>query len=165
MKVVSFDSDVLPSGRSIYVQGTSSQSIAETELNMLGSQIGYSGQFAILSAEATDTNQVAWNNDLKGLLKSDPKYKNMIFFSIVNTADYTTPSAVQYAQSLLKEHPNIKGVIAPSATALPAMAQVLKQQHVCSKYVLTGLGSSPFGALFERARSAPAPCTVSSRAD
>jgi ABC-type sugar transport system substrate-binding protein len=53
VKVVSFDSDVLPSGRSIYVQGTSADSIAQTELEMLGSQIGYKGDFAIYVATLT----------------------------------------------------------------------------------------------------------------
>jgi len=140
VKVVSFDSDVLPNGRSIFVQGASADSIAQTELNMLGSQIGYSGSFAILSAQATDTNQVQWNKVLVNDLKTDPKYKNMHLVTIVNPPDDGTPSAVQYTQSLLKEHPTIKGIIAPTTVAVAAAAQVVKQQGVCSKYVVTGLG-------------------------
>jgi rhamnose transport system substrate-binding protein len=140
VKVVSFDSDVLPTGRSIFVQGTSASSIAETELNMLGSQIGYSGSFAILSAQATDTNQVQWNKVLVNDLKTIPKYKNMHLVTIVNPPDDGTPSAVQYTQSLLKEHPTIKGIIAPTTVAVAAAAQVVKQQGLCSKYVVTGLG-------------------------
>jgi rhamnose transport system substrate-binding protein len=139
-KVVSFDSDVLPTGRSIYVQGTSAASIASTQLNMLGSQIGYKGQFAILSAQATDSNQVQWNKILVQDLKTDPKYKNMKLVTIVNPPDDGTPSAVKFAQSLLKEHPTIKGIIAPTTVAVAAAAQVVKQQGLCSKYVVTGLG-------------------------
>src|ERR1700679_3346476 len=111
VKVVSFDSEVWPPGRSIFVQGTSADSIAASELNMLGSQIGYSGSFAILSAQATDTNQVQWNKVLTNDLKTNPKYKNMHLVTIVNPPDDGTPSAVQYTQSLLKEHPTIKGII------------------------------------------------------
>jgi rhamnose transport system substrate-binding protein len=140
VKVVSFDSDTLPAGRSIFVQGASADSIAETELNMLGSQIGYSGSFAILSAQATDTNQVQWNKVLTSDLKSNPKYKNMHLVTIVNPPDDGTPSAVQYTQSLLKEHPTIKGIIAPTTVAVAAAAQVVKQQGLCNKYVVTGLG-------------------------
>lgn len=140
VKVVSFDSDVLPSGRSIYVQGTSADSIASTELDMLGSQVGYKGQFAILSAQATDSNQVQWNKVLAQDLKSNPKYKNMQLVTIVNPPDDGTPSAVQYTQSLLKEHPGIKGIIAPTTVAVAAAAQVVQQQGACSKYVVTGLG-------------------------
>jgi rhamnose transport system substrate-binding protein len=140
VKVVSFDSDVLPTGRSIYVQGAGAASIAQTELNMLGSQIGYKGSFAILSAQATDSNQVLWNKVLVQDLKTDPKYKNMKLVTIVNPPDDGTPSAVQYMQSLLKEHPTIKGVIAPTTVAVAAAAQVVKQQGLCHKYVVTGLG-------------------------
>src|SRR5439155_16025879 len=39
--VVSYDSDVLPAGRSLYVEGTSADLIARIQLDMLGSQIGY----------------------------------------------------------------------------------------------------------------------------
>ena len=140
MKVVSFDSDVEPSARTIYVQGTSTDSIAETELNMLGSQIHYKGSFAILSAQATDSNQVLWNKQLKQDLKKDRKYKNMKLVAIVNPPDDGTPSAVKYTQSIIQKYPTIKGIIAPTTVAVAAAAQVVKQQHLCSKYVVTGLG-------------------------
>ncbi|HEX3803872.1 MAG TPA: substrate-binding domain-containing protein [Solirubrobacteraceae bacterium] len=140
LKVVSFDSDVEPSARTIYVQGTGATSIAETELNMLGSQIGYKGSFAILSAQATDANQVLWNKQLKQDLKKDPKYKNMKLVAIVNPPDDGTPSAVKYTQSIIQKYPTIKGIIAPTTVAVAAAAQVVKQQHLCSKYVVTGLG-------------------------
>jgi len=139
VKVVSFDSDVLPAGRTAYVQGTSATSIAATELNMLGSQIGYKGSFVILSAQATDTNQVQWNSLVKADL-SMPKYKNMKLVAIVNPPDDSAASATKYMQSILQEYPTIKGVMAPTTVAIAAAAQVLVQQKLCSKYVLTGLG-------------------------
>jgi rhamnose transport system substrate-binding protein len=139
VKVISFDSDVNPPGRTAYVQGTSATSIAETELNMLGSQIGYKGSFVILSAQATDTNQVQWNKLVKADL-SMPKYKNMKLVAIVNPPDDSAASASKYMQSILQEYPTIKGVIAPTTVAVAAAAQVLVQQKLCNKYVLTGLG-------------------------
>ena len=140
VKVVSFDSDVLPKGRTIYVQGTGTPQIAQAELNMLGSQIGYNGTFVILSAQATDTNQNEWNAQLEADLKTDPKYKNMHLVTIVYPSDDTAPTATTYAQNILKEYPNIKGIISPTTVAVAAAAAVLQQQHLCGKYVLTGLG-------------------------
>src|SRR5260370_26054221 len=55
--VVSYDSDVLPAGRTAYVEGTSAQQIADIQLQMLGSQINYTGDFVILSAQATDRSE------------------------------------------------------------------------------------------------------------
>src|ERR1035438_3180491 len=39
VKVVTFDSDAVKTGRTVYVEGTSTASIATTELDMLGSQM------------------------------------------------------------------------------------------------------------------------------
>jgi rhamnose transport system substrate-binding protein len=137
--VVSYDSDVLPDGRSIYVEGTSADFIAQVQLDMLGSQIGYKGDFVILSASATDTNQVQWNKLLVQDLKK-PKYANMHLITIVNPPDDSTPTAVKYAQSILKQYPSIKGIIAPTTIAVAAAAQVVQQEGYCGKYVVTGLG-------------------------
>jgi rhamnose transport system substrate-binding protein len=140
IKVVSFDSDVLPAGRDVFVEGTSTADIALTQLQMLGSQIGYSGQFVILSAQATDTNQVAWNTQLQQDLKTDKQFANMKLDAIVNPPDDSAPSAATYMQNILARYPGIKGVIAPTTVAIAAAAQVLQQRNLCSKYVLTGLG-------------------------
>ncbi len=138
--VVSYDSDVLPAGRTAYVEGTSAQQIADIQLQMLGSQINYTGDFVILSAQATDSNQVLWNSLLVQDLKTNPKYKNMHLVTIINPPDDSTPTAVQYAQSVLKAYPNIKGIIAPTTIAVAAAAQVIQQEGMCNKYVVTGLG-------------------------
>src|ERR1019366_1140013 len=47
VKVVTFDSDALPSGRTVYVEGSSTAAIAISELEMLGSQMtpAYTGSF------------------------------------------------------------------------------------------------------------------------
>jgi rhamnose transport system substrate-binding protein len=137
--VVSFDSDVLPAGRSVYVEGTSAEFIARVQLDMLGSQIGYTGDFVILSAQATDTNQVTWNKLLVQDLRK-PKYRKMHLMTIINPPDDSTPTAVKYAQSILKTYPTIKGIIAPTTIAVAAAAQVVQQEKVCGKYVVTGLG-------------------------
>src|SRR5258708_13633681 len=138
--VVSYDSDVLPAGRTAYVEGTSAQQIADIQLQMLGSQINYTGDFVILSAQATDSNQVLWNSLLVQDLKTNPKYKNMHLVTIINPPDDSTPTAGQYAQRVLKTYPNIKGNIAPTTIAVAAAAQVIQQEGRCNKYVETGLG-------------------------
>lgn len=140
IKVVSFDSDVLPAGRSVYVEGTSAEDIAKTQLQMLGSQIGYSGDFVILSAQATDTNQVTWNNLVQQDLKTDSQFSKMKLLAIVNPPDDSAPSASTYMENILARYPTLKGVMAPTTVAIAAAAQVLTQRNLCSKVVLTGLG-------------------------
>jgi rhamnose transport system substrate-binding protein len=141
VKVVTFDSDSLPSGRSIFVEGTSTASIAETELNMLGSQEtpAYTGNFIILSAQATDTNQVEWNAQLKADL-SMPKYANMKLLAIINPPSDSAADATTSLQAALASYPTATGIISPTTVAIAAAAQYLTTNNLCSKIILTGLG-------------------------
>src|SRR5919109_1207757 len=59
-KVVSYDADAAKSARSIYVSPPSARDIGFAQVEWLGSQIGYRGQFAIVSATTTAANQNAW---------------------------------------------------------------------------------------------------------
>jgi rhamnose transport system substrate-binding protein len=127
------------------VQGTSAAYIAAGQLNLLGSQMGYKGGFVVLSAQATDTNQLTWNAILKHDVETMPKYKNMHLCTIWNPPDDSTQSAAAAMQTIINKYGkgtscNMKGVIAPTTVAIAAGAQVLTQDHACKAYALTGLG-------------------------
>lgn len=141
VKVVTFDSDALPTGRTVYVEGTSTASIAQTELNMMGSQMkpAFTGKFIILSAQATDSNQVTWNKQVKADLKL-PKYSKLKLVSIINPPSDTAADATSSLQAALASNPGIGGIISPTTVAVAAAAQYLTTNKLCSKYVLTGLG-------------------------
>jgi len=141
VKVVTFDSDSLPSGRTVYVEGTSTASIAVTELNMMGSQMkpAFTGKFIILSAQATDSNQVTWNKQVKADLKM-PKYSKLKLVSIINPPSDSAADATTSLQAALASNPGVGGIISPTTVAVAAAAQYLTTNKLCSKYVLTGLG-------------------------
>jgi rhamnose transport system substrate-binding protein len=141
VKVVTFDSDSLPSGRTVYVEGSSTAAIAISELDMLGSQMkpAYTGSFIILSAQATDSNQVAWNAQVKKDL-SMSKYSKMTLAAIVNPPSDSAADATTSLQAALAANPGIGGIISPTTVAIAAAAQYLTTNNLCSKYVLTGLG-------------------------
>jgi hypothetical protein len=71
--------------------------------------------------------------------EDQPEVQERELMTIVNPSDDGTPSAVQYTQSLLKEHHH-QGIINPTTVAVAGAAQVVKQQGLCNKYVVTGLG-------------------------
>src|SRR5665213_465272 len=141
VKVVTFDSDALPSGRTVYIEGSSTAAIAISELDMLGSQMkpAYTGSFIILSAQATDSNQVTWNAQLKKDL-SMAKYSKMKLAAIVNPPSDSAADATTSLQAALAANPGIGGIISPTTVAIAAAAQDLTTNNLCSKYVLTGLG-------------------------
>jgi len=137
VKVVTYDADTVPGARTVFVSLPDFKSIGEAQIEWLGSQIGYSGEFAILSATAVAPNQNQWIKYMKLAIKK-PKYKNMKLVKVAYGNDNDTKSA-QEAQALLQAYPNLKGIISPTTVGIAAAARVLSQAGKCNVR-LTGLG-------------------------
>jgi rhamnose transport system substrate-binding protein len=137
VKVITYDADTVPSARTVFVSLPDAKSVGEAQVEWLGSQIGYSGEFAILSATAVAPNQNQWIKYMKLAIKK-PKYKNMKLVKVAYGNDNDTKSA-QEAQALLQAYPNLKGIISPTTVGIAAAARVLSQAKKCN-VVLTGLG-------------------------
>ena len=60
VKVVTFDSDVNPECRDLFINQATADGIAKVQVDMIAEQIGDAGEVAILSASANATNQNAW---------------------------------------------------------------------------------------------------------
>jgi rhamnose transport system substrate-binding protein len=56
IKVVSYDSDTAPAGRNLFVNQASPEALGRSEVQLLGKQLGYKGDIAILSATPNATN-------------------------------------------------------------------------------------------------------------
>jgi len=138
VKVITYDADAAADSRLIYVSLPDLKSVGFAQVEWLGSQIGYKGDFAILSAAPTAANQNAWIKYMKVALKQ-PKYKNMKLVKTVYGNDNDTKSA-QLAQGLLQAYPNLKGIIAPTTVGIAASARVVQQANKCSAVRVTGLG-------------------------
>jgi rhamnose transport system substrate-binding protein len=137
IKVISYDADVAPDARNVFVSPPDANSIGASQVEWLGSAIGYKGDFAILSSGPTEANQNTWIKYMKVALKL-PKYKNMHLVKIAYGNDDDAKSASE-TQALIQAYPNLKGIISPTTVGVAAAARVLTQQKKCS-IALTGLG-------------------------
>jgi len=137
-KIVSYDGDVARDARTIFVSPPSASAIGQFQVEWLGSQIGYRGEIAILSATPTAANQNTWIKFMKAALKK-PKYRGMKLVKIAYGNDNPTDSAKE-TQALLQGYPNLKGIISPTTVGVAAAAQVLQQERKCNAVALTGLG-------------------------
>ena len=137
-KVISYDGDVARDARTIFVSPPSASAIGAFQVEWIGSQIGYKGDIAILSATPTAANQNTWIKFMKATLKK-PKYRNMKLVKIAYGNDNPTDSAKE-TQALLQGYPNLKGIISPTTVGVSAAAQVLQQEGKCKTVALTGLG-------------------------
>ena len=139
LKVVSYDADAAKDARTVYVSPPDTESIGAGQVEWVGSQIGYKGEIAILSATTTAANQNAWIAVMKKTLKLK-KYRGMKLVKIAYGNDNDTKSATE-TQALLQAYPNLKGIIAPTSVGLPAAARVLQQANKCRTIALTGLAT------------------------
>jgi len=136
--VVSFDSDVTCANH-LFINQANTQQIGESEIQLLGKEIGYKGQIAILSAESTATNQNSWIKYMKIELKL-PKYKNMKLVKIVYGNDEPTTSKTVLL-GLLSAYPDLRGIISPTTVGIQTAAQYLDTHKSLLKHItLTGLG-------------------------
>ncbi len=137
IKVVSFDSDVEPDARTVFVNQADSTQIGTSEVDLLAQQINSTGQIAILSAASTATNQNTWIGYMKQELT---KYPGMQLVKIVygNDDDQTSFNATL---ALLQQFPNLKGIISPTTVGIAAAARAIESVHKGGQIALTGLGT------------------------
>ena len=137
MAVVSFDSD--SNCRQLFINQADTETIGRSQIALLGKLMGYKGEFAILSAASTATNQNAWIKYMKLELKK-PAYKNMKLVKIYYGNDNPAQS-LQATESMLQAYPNLKGIESPTTVGISSAAQFLSNsKKYKGKIVLTGLG-------------------------
>jgi rhamnose transport system substrate-binding protein len=135
-KVVAFDSDV--NCRTLFINQANTETIGRSQIQLLGKLMHYTGQFAILSAASTATNQNAWIKYMKLELQK-PVYKNMKLVKIYYGNDNPAQSR-QATVSMLQAYPNLKGIESPTTVGISSAAQYLSTSKYKKKVVITGLG-------------------------
>ena len=139
IKIVSYDADTAPAGRTVFVNQASPEALGRSEVQVLGKQLNYKGQIAILSATPTAANQNTWIKFMKQEL-SLPKYKDMKLVKVAYGNDDDQKSFSE-TQGLLQAHPNLKGIISPTTVGVSAAARYLSGSSFKGKVALTGLGT------------------------
>lgn len=138
IKVMSFDSGVAQDARTVHLAPSSDALIGEACLNLVSDAIGGSGKIAILSATPTSTNQNAWIAVMKKDLTED-RFKGLDLVTIAYGDDLADKS-YRETQALLKQHPDIKGIISPTTIGIVAGAKAIEDQGLSGKVWMTGLG-------------------------
>jgi len=135
-KIVAFDSDV--NCRQLFINQADTETIGRSQIQLLAKLMHYRGQFAILSAASTATNQNAWIKYMKLELKK-PAYRNMKLVKIYYGNDNPAQSR-QATVAMLQAYPNLKGIESPTTVGISSAAQYLSTSKYKKKVVLTGLG-------------------------
>ncbi len=138
VRVISYDSDVAPDARSVFVNQAKGDSLAEMMLESAFNLMGGEGDFAILSSTPTATNQNAWIALIKDRLEKDTRFAKMKLVQVAY-GEESEQINQQQTLALVQAFPDVKAIIVPAGIGLPAAARALEEAGLLGKVKLTGL--------------------------
>jgi len=137
IKVISWDSGVAPEGRIMHLNPSSNELIGKMCLQLAKDHLpDGKGDFAILSATTTSTNQNIWIDEMKKQIKDFPG------LNLVTTVygDDLADKSYREANGLLTSQPNVKVIVAPTTVGVLAASQAVKDAGKIGEVYVTGLG-------------------------
>ncbi|MER1926628.1 MAG: substrate-binding domain-containing protein [Enterococcus casseliflavus] len=137
--VTSFDSAVNQESRQAHVNQADPKAIAVAMMDAVLDLAEGEGQFAILSATSTATNQNTWIAGMEELMAEDEKYAGLELVKIAYGDDLRDKSTSE-TEALLQSFPDLRVIMSPSTVGIAAAAKVVQDKGVSDNIKVTGLG-------------------------
>jgi rhamnose transport system permease protein len=137
IKVITWDADALPDARSFFVNQATAEGIGSTLADEGARLAGDAGEYAIITASLTDSNQNEWIKFIKERMASaHPR----MALATIHPCDGQRDKAMSETQSIVRAYPGVKVILAICSPAVPGAAEALKQDgsHAVK---LTGLST------------------------
>ncbi len=134
--VVTLDSDT--KGSQMFVNQAGVEQVAQVLVDSIYDMAGGEGDFAILSASSTATNQNAWIAAMKVIIDGNDKYSKLNWVETVYGDDESQKSTDEM-QNLMTKYPNLKVVCCPTTVGILAAAKVVANDPSCG-IKIAGLG-------------------------
>lgn len=134
--VISWDSGVAKEGRQMHLNPSSNPLIGNMIIKLAADNLPDGGDVAVLSATTTSTNQNTWIEEMNKVMGNYPG------INVVATVygDDKADKSYTEAQGLMKAHPNLKAIIAPTSVGIVAAAQAVTDAGKVGEINVTGLG-------------------------
>lgn len=136
-KCLSWDADTPAESRSFFVNQATPQQIGFALVDLLAKDIGEAGEVAIISSTQTSANQNAWIAEMKTRLE---KYPNMKLIALEYPGE-DQDRCLSTTRTLLRAHPDLKGVWGISSVSFPGAAEAVRQAGLSGKVLVTGLST------------------------
>ena len=138
IKVSTFDADVLPDARQVFLNQSTFDGMGKTMVDMMVRDAGGSeGDFLIVTAVLTAPNQNRWIEEIKKYAAA--KYPGMKFPAVL-PGDEDLEKSKNVALNYLRANPLTKGVFCVTGIATPGVLEAVKQLGLTGKVAVTGLG-------------------------
>lgn len=135
--VISWDFGVAPEGRQVHLNPSSNELIGRMCLQLAADHMeNGEGNFAILSATSTATNQNIWIKEMESQLADFP---GLNLVDIVYGDDLADKS-YREAQGLMTNYPDLDVIVAPTTVGILAASQAVADADRIGEVYVTGLG-------------------------
>ena len=133
--VVSLDSDA--KGSQLFVNQAGVSEVAQVLVDSVYEMSEGAGEFAVLSASSTATNQNSWIAAMKTIIDGDAKYADLVWVETVYGDDESQKSYA-LSESLMTNYANLEVICCPTTVGVLACAQAV--QNAGSSIKVAGLG-------------------------
>ncbi|MFO0789669.1 MAG: substrate-binding domain-containing protein [Pirellulales bacterium] len=137
VKVLSWDADTPVDSRSFFVNQATPEQVGVALVDVLAKDVDSQGEMAIISSSQTSANQNAWIEHMKKRLVHYPQMKLVATEYPGEDQD----RCLTTARTLLKAHPDLKGIWGISTMAFPGAAEAVRQAGKSGKVKITGLST------------------------
>ncbi len=121
--IVTLDSDT--KGSQMFINQAGVKEVAQVLVDSIYDMAGGEGEFAVLSASSTATNQNAWIAAMEDIIKADSKYANLVWKETVYGDDEPTKSTTE-TQNLMTKYPDLKVICCPTTVGVLACAKAVE---------------------------------------
>ena len=133
--VVSLDSDA--KGSQMFVNQAGVSEVAQVLVDSVYDMAEGAGEFAVLSASSTATNQNSWIAAMEQIIAADSKYADLVWVETVYGDDESQKSYA-LSESLMTNYANLEVICCPTTVGVLACAQAV--QNAGSSIKVAGLG-------------------------
>lgn len=135
IRVITSDTDAPNTVRELFVNQALEREIGYTMMDVLAEDMGYEGQFAIVSCGPT-----AWNLNTWIMYQQErlAQYPNLELVTI-RYAGEDIQKAVEIGLDLLTAFPDLKGIIGQCSTSAPGVAEAVVQAGRIGEVLATGI--------------------------
>lgn len=135
--IVTLDSDT--KGSQMFINQAGVKEVAQVLVDSILDMAGGEGEFAVLSASSTATNQNAWIAAMKEIIDGNSsKYGKLVWKETVYGDDEPAKSTTE-TQNLLTKYPDLKVICCPTTVGILAAAQTVESTADCTVNI-AGLG-------------------------
>lgn len=138
IKVITWDSDTDPKYRDLFINMVDPEKLGRHLMDTLAEKMGESGKYAIMTGSDSASNIKEWLNWIK--IQQVEYYPQMNLADVVETDDNPQKAYLE-AQNLIKNNPDLKGILGTSSVGPPAAAQAVKESGMSGKIIVVGLST------------------------